>query len=86
VGIRGFGPMFTHGAGALGAAYAATANARTRVLVQIESRAGVEAVDEIASVDGLDALFIGCALSAWSGRVGADAGTQAVRPRDVARR
>jgi 4-hydroxy-2-oxoheptanedioate aldolase len=51
--------MFTHGAGALGAAYAATANARTRVLVQIESRAGVEAVDEIAAVDGLDALFIG---------------------------
>lgn len=29
------------------------------VVVQIESRSGVENVEEIAKVDGLDVLFIG---------------------------
>jgi 2-dehydro-3-deoxyglucarate aldolase len=38
------------------------------VLVQIESRAGVEAVDDIAAVDGVDGVFIGPAdLSAALG-------------------
>jgi 2-dehydro-3-deoxyglucarate aldolase len=41
------------------------------VLVQIESRAGVEAVDAIARVDGVDALFIGPSdLSASLGHFG----------------
>jgi 2-dehydro-3-deoxyglucarate aldolase len=41
------------------------------VLVQIESRLGVEAVDEIAGVDGVDGLFIGPSdLSASLGHFG----------------
>ncbi|HKO91351.1 MAG TPA: 2-dehydro-3-deoxyglucarate aldolase [Polyangiaceae bacterium] len=41
------------------------------VLVQIESRAGVEAVDAIARVDGVDGLFIGPSdLSASLGHLG----------------
>jgi 4-hydroxy-2-oxoheptanedioate aldolase len=51
--------MFTHGAGALGAAYATHANDRVQVLVQIESKQGVENVEAIAAVDGLDIVFIG---------------------------
>ncbi|HEY8448034.1 MAG TPA: aldolase/citrate lyase family protein [Thermomicrobiales bacterium] len=35
------------------------ANAETMVVVQVESRAGVEAIDEIASVPGLDVVLIG---------------------------
>ena len=35
------------------------ANDEVLVVVQIESRAAVEAVDEIAAVDGVDVLFIG---------------------------
>jgi 4-hydroxy-2-oxoheptanedioate aldolase len=51
--------MFTHGAGALGREYANTANDRVKVLVQIESKQGVENVEEIAAVEGLDFVFIG---------------------------
>jgi 2-dehydro-3-deoxyglucarate aldolase len=41
------------------------------VLIQIESRAGVDAVEEIAKVDGVDALFIGPSdLSASLGHFG----------------
>jgi len=35
------------------------ANDEVLVVVQIESRAAVDAVDEIAAVDGVDVLFIG---------------------------
>jgi 2-dehydro-3-deoxyglucarate aldolase/4-hydroxy-2-oxoheptanedioate aldolase len=35
------------------------ANAETLVLVQIETAAGLDAVDEIAAVDGVDVLWIG---------------------------
>jgi 4-hydroxy-2-oxoheptanedioate aldolase len=59
LGVRGYGPMFTHGAGALGATYATHANDRVQVLVQIESKQGVENVEAIAAVDGLDIVFIG---------------------------
>ncbi len=37
----------------------AKANAETLVLVQIETAAGLEAVEEIASVDGIDVLWVG---------------------------
>lgn len=41
------------------------------VIVQIESRAGIDAVEEIAQVDGVDALFIGPSdLSASLGHFG----------------
>lgn len=39
--------------------YAREANANVAVVVMIESRRGVENVDEIAAVPGVDALFIG---------------------------
>ena len=39
--------------------YLATANAEICLLVQIESRAGLAALDEIAAVEGVDGLFIG---------------------------
>ncbi len=35
------------------------ANAETLLIAQIETAAGLEAVDEIAAVDGLDVLWIG---------------------------
>ncbi|WP_255149878.1 HpcH/HpaI aldolase family protein [Halorarius halobius] len=39
--------------------YFETANERTVLLVQIETEAGLENVEEIAAVDGVDALFVG---------------------------
>jgi 4-hydroxy-2-oxoheptanedioate aldolase len=59
LGIRGYGPMYTHGAGALGRAYAGAANDQVKVIVQIETVPGVENVEAIAAVEGLDVLFIG---------------------------
>ena len=41
------------------ASYAANADQNLLVIVQIESRVGVENVEEIAKVDGIDVLFIG---------------------------
>lgn len=54
------------------AAYPAQAYEKVTVIVQIESRAGLNALDEIAAVDGVDALFIGPAdLAASLGYLGA---------------
>ena len=39
--------------------YLATANDEICLIVQIESRAGLAAIDEIAAVEGVDGLFIG---------------------------
>lgn len=39
--------------------YAARANQQTVVAVQIETRQGLEAVEEIAAVDGVDMLYVG---------------------------
>lgn len=39
--------------------YVATANDETLVVVQIESRAGVERAEEILGVDGIDVAFVG---------------------------
>jgi len=51
--------------------YMATINDNITILVQIESRAGVEALDEIASVPGVDGLFIGPSdLAAGFGHLG----------------
>jgi 2-dehydro-3-deoxyglucarate aldolase len=51
--------------------YFATINEHIAVMVQIESRAGVEAVDEIAQVDGVDGIFVGPGdLSAALGHLG----------------
>ncbi|KAJ5563057.1 Pyruvate/Phosphoenolpyruvate kinase [Penicillium sp. DV-2018c] len=61
VGVRGYGPMYTAHSfpGVSPAEYDAKTHADVLVVVQIESRPGVENVEEIAKVDGLDVLFIG---------------------------
>lgn len=59
LGVRGYGPMFTHAAGATGVKYATPANKNILVIVQIESRDGVDNIDEILAVEGLDLAFIG---------------------------
>jgi 2-dehydro-3-deoxyglucarate aldolase len=51
--------------------YFATINDNICVMVQIESRPGIEAVDEIAKVDGVDGVFVGPGdLSAALGYIG----------------
>ncbi|KAJ5181297.1 Pyruvate/Phosphoenolpyruvate kinase [Penicillium cf. griseofulvum] len=61
VGVRGYGPMFTPHSfpGLKPAEYDEKTHDEVMVIVQIESRPGVENVEEIAKVDGLDVLFIG---------------------------
>ncbi|GLI72787.1 hypothetical protein PoHVEF18_000971 [Penicillium ochrochloron] len=61
-GTRGYGPMFApHSLPGVnpGADYDDQSNASVTVCVQIESRPGVENVEKIAAVDGVDVLFIG---------------------------
>ncbi|KAK8866077.1 hypothetical protein IAR55_001228 [Kwoniella newhampshirensis] len=59
-GTRGYGPMFCPPVfGVKGSQYDAAADDKLLVIVQIESRAGIENVEEIAKVPGLDVLFIG---------------------------
>ncbi|KAG5650592.1 hypothetical protein H0H81_011710 [Sphagnurus paluster] len=59
-GRRGFGSPFAHGNwGVSVPEYLATANDNISVMVQIENQEGVENVEHIAAVDGLDVLFIG---------------------------
>ena len=51
--------------------YLADAHEAVSVIAQIESRAGLDAVSEIAAVEGIDALFIGSAdLAASLGHLG----------------
>lgn len=51
--------------------YTATADDQICLMLQIESRAGVAALDDIASVEGVDCLFIGPSdLSADMGHLG----------------
>jgi 4-hydroxy-2-oxoheptanedioate aldolase len=47
----GFGPEFEE--------YFHSANSKLLTVVQIESSAGIDHVDEIAAVDGVDVLFVG---------------------------
>ncbi|KAF7373520.1 hypothetical protein MSAN_00562400 [Mycena sanguinolenta] len=57
-GFRGYGPMFTHAAGAINADYKAGANENVIVAVQIEHPDAVAKIDEIVQ-EGIDATFIG---------------------------
>lgn len=56
LGIRSFGPTR---AGLADPNYQDTANDRVICAVQIEEKAAMEALDEIASVPGLDMLYVG---------------------------
>jgi 4-hydroxy-2-oxoheptanedioate aldolase len=66
LGSRGYGPAFSpHAFPGLkaGLAYEQGANEALKVMVQIESTAGVDNVEKIAQVEGLDVLLIGMCLN-----------------------
>ncbi|KAG7529312.1 hypothetical protein FFLO_05740 [Filobasidium floriforme] len=59
-GTRGCGSPFTHTVFSIPArTYELECNNNLLVIVQIESRSGVENVQDIAAVDGVDVLFVG---------------------------
>lgn len=59
-GIRGCGSPFTHQIfNVEEGTYEAECNDNLLVIVQIESRAGADNVEEIAAVAGVDVLFVG---------------------------
>jgi 2-keto-3-deoxy-L-rhamnonate aldolase RhmA len=59
LGVRGFSFCRANNWGVDFQADARTANAETAVLVMIESRAGVENIEAILQIEGLDGAFIG---------------------------
>ena len=70
-GIRGVGYVTTR-AGGFGTIpdYGKTADEQICLLVQVENRAGLDALDEILEIDGIDGVFIGPAdLSADLGHM-----------------
>ena len=70
-GVRGVAGMVRAGAYGLDSNYVKDANNQACAIVLIESLEGVENVDSIAQVDGVDCLFIGTAdLSASMGLLG----------------
>jgi 4-hydroxy-2-oxoheptanedioate aldolase len=67
LGIRGVASATSRASGfGANTSYLATAHESVCLIVQIESGVGLEAIDEIASVEGVDALFIGPADLAGS--------------------
>lgn len=70
-GARGVAGIVRAARYGLAADYVQTANAAACTIVQIESAAAVDAAEEIAAVDGVDALFVGPAdLAASLGHLG----------------
>jgi 2-dehydro-3-deoxyglucarate aldolase len=70
-GLRGVAGVVRAARFGLAADYLATANDDACTIVQIESAAALAAVDEIAALPGVDALFVGPAdLSASLGHLG----------------
>lgn len=71
-GVRGVGYAVTR-AGKFGEIpdYGTTADDQTCLLVQVENRKGLDALDEILTVDGVDGVFVGPAdLAADMGHMG----------------
>ena len=58
-GVRGYGPRRASRYGRTGSFWTAS-ESRVAFTVQIESRAGVAAAEQIAAVAGVDALVVGC--------------------------
>jgi 4-hydroxy-2-oxoheptanedioate aldolase len=59
-GTRGCGSPFTHHIfGVTEGEYEVTCDDNLLVIVQIESKSGVENVEEIAAVPGVDVIFVG---------------------------
>ena len=72
-GIRGYGAGVARAAdyGLRAADYTATSDDELMIICQIETVAGVEAIPDIAAVDGIDMLFVGPNdLSGDMGRLG----------------
>lgn len=71
-GIRGVASATSRASGfGADAAYLSQAHENVTLIVQIESREGLNALDEIAAVEGVDALFIGPSdLAASLGHLG----------------
>lgn len=71
-GVRGVGYSLTRASRfSMIEDYGITADAQICLLVQIENRAGISALDEILAVEGLDGVFIGPAdLAADMGHMG----------------
>ncbi|CUH82256.1 aldolase/citrate lyase family protein [Tropicibacter naphthalenivorans] len=72
VGVRGVGAALARASSYNGIAdYLQTANEQVCLLLQVESRAGLEALDDILNVEGVDGVFIGPAdLAADMGFLG----------------
>ncbi|QPI75024.1 HpcH/HpaI aldolase family protein [Sphingobium sp. Cam5-1] len=67
LGVRGVASATSRASGfGVDKSYLATAHERIFTIVQIESQAGLDAIEDIASVPGVDALFIGPADLAGS--------------------
>ena len=89
-GVRGIGAARAHAYGARYAEYAATANETVAVIVQAENREAIDNIEAIASVPGVDAVFVGpYDLSASFGKLAAVDDAEVVgairRVRDVCR-
>ncbi|MCX4850333.1 HpcH/HpaI aldolase/citrate lyase family protein [Streptomyces sp. NBC_00893] len=71
-GTRGVGSALARASGwGQDTEHLSTANNRTFVIAQIESPQAVASIDDIAAVDGLDAIFIGLSgLAATMGHLG----------------
>ncbi|MER6604959.1 HpcH/HpaI aldolase/citrate lyase family protein [Streptomyces sp. NPDC000927] len=71
-GTRGVGSALARASGwGQDTEYLSTANNRTFVIAQIESPQAVASIDDIAAVDGIDAIFIGLSdLAATMGHLG----------------
>ena len=59
IGARSYGVSRAHGYGAGFARYAADWNARSSLIIQIESVAGVAAIDELLRYEAVDGVMIG---------------------------
>ncbi len=72
MGVRGVGAALARASGYNAISdYLATANDEVCLLLQVESVAGVEALDEILEIDGVDGVFVGPAdLAADMGFLG----------------
>lgn len=71
-GMRGVGAALARASAYDGIPdYLTTANDQVCLLLQVESRAGLAAIDEIASIEGVDGIFVGPAdLAADMGHLG----------------
>ncbi len=59
LGARSFGPILVAARAEAGENYFEVANATTACIPMIETRQAVEALDDILSIDGVDAIYVG---------------------------